>query len=184
MKKTLIGIGVITLCITLTACSNNSSQKSSVGSSSSVSSKRPAKSEAIVRTDWVQPLNEYDAWVDKYNVVLTNYKTEINSIGAEMSTRLNSAYDPNAKGTDGVAGGDVPDVSDLLEKQQAAQNQLLTEYNSMINESSQWKTKLNTIEKTLTEEDLVNYNEKLSSIEQKRDALLSEMKASTFATNS
>ncbi|ABG21580.1 gp038 (endogenous virus) [Lactococcus phage KSY1] len=48
----------------------------------------------------------------------------MNSAGVDMFKQVASAYDPNAVGTDGVAGGALPDITSALEKGANAQTQL------------------------------------------------------------
>lgn len=48
----------------------------------------------------------------------------MNSAGVDMFKQVASAYDPNAVGTDGVAGGALPDITSALDKGANAQTQL------------------------------------------------------------
>ena len=67
--------------------------------------------------------NNYDSTVATNNA---NAQVGMNNAGVDMFSQISSAYDPNAKGTDGVAGGALPDITSALKSGTAAQNSALT----------------------------------------------------------
>ena len=67
--------------------------------------------------------NNYDSTVATNNA---NAQVGMNNAGVDMFSQISSAYDPNAKGTDGVSGGALPDITSALKSGTAAQNSALT----------------------------------------------------------
>ena len=67
--------------------------------------------------------NNYDSTIATNNA---NAQVGMNNAGVDMFSQISSAYDPNAKGTDGVAGGALPDITSALKSGTAAQNSALT----------------------------------------------------------
>lgn len=65
--------------------------------------------------------NTYDSTVAQNSAKAAG---AMNSAGVDMFKQVASAYDPNAVGTDGVAGGALPDITSALEKGANAQTQL------------------------------------------------------------
>lgn len=175
MKKTFIGIVITGLFIGLTACGNKETPKSTSQSDSSVIQEKTQNSTDSNGADALQLLADYQAWLRQYSAVLSKYMIEINNLGAEMYNDLNKAYDPYAIGEDGVSGGDLPDISASTEKFTAIQNEFLSQYTSMLNESSTWQSEIDVMKRSLTGDDLANFNESLSTIEQERIQLTTDM---------
>lgn len=178
MKKTLIGILITGLFIGLTACGNKETPKPTSQSDSSKIQEKTQTQTSMdsKRVESIQLLANYEAWLSQYSAVLSKYTIEINNLGAEMSNEMHKAYDPNAIGEDGVPGGALPDISATTEKFTAIQNEFLSQYTSMLNESSTWQSETDAMKRSLTGDDLANFNERLSSIEQEHLQLTTDMK--------
>lgn len=180
MKKPLIFLGVMLMSLSLTACGNKEKPKTNYHASNSSSKKVEESSESI---DWTPVLADYSNWVLKYNDYLTQYQAELNNLGKDMYAETAKAYDPNAVGEDGVAGGALPDVSDIMQKQVDAKNKLISEYSNMVSESGQWSQKLNNIKDSLTGDNLERFNDSLNQIEQTRVQVLNDIKSATMQNN-
>lgn len=176
MKKLLIAIVMTGLFIGLTACGNKETPKTTSQSDSSKIQEKTQNSMDSKGADAIQLLAAYQAWLGQYSAVLAKYRVEKNNLGAEMSNELNKAYDPSAVGVDGVPGAALPDVSAINEKVTALNNEFLTYYTSMLSESSTWQSKIGVMKKSLTGDDLADFDERLSSIEQERMQLTADMK--------
>lgn len=173
LKRKLAVLGVVCISVlSLAACGSKNSSESTKQKVKQSSSSQVQEKKII---DYSQLLNDYKIWVDKSTNVVNKYKTDLNNLGVEMYKQTIKAYDPNAVGPDGVAGGALPDMSEVNEKTVELNNAYLEQCTTLRSEASTLEQKVSETKAQLSGDDLVKFNNIIQPYENQRSQLLSEM---------